>query len=233
MSSKREWKNEVTSLSEDDLFGRWQKDLDRLSKDVHRVHWNRDVFEALDDEIVAHQRDGTDFFLERFLRPMYVETQTVLIRRLGDDDPRSLSFRVLLEEMLLRSELLTRRRYVAQWAARYDADPEYAGLGDGEFSEHYGHEAQQVPLSVLERYRETLVLDLGRVKTFVDKFVAHEDRRTEQPITWTELNQAIENLETHLNAVGLIVTGHSHRAKLTVGSSWRKVFQKGLFLPPA
>ena len=45
---------------------------------------------------------------------------------------------------------------------------------------------------------------------------------------------AIERLETHLNAVGVMVTGSSLVAKATIIDHWRNVFREGLFpLPPS
>jgi hypothetical protein len=163
---------------------------------------------------------------------MYVETQSLLLRRLGDDDRRSSSFRVLLEEMMLRPELLTRVRSVDRWAVHYPNEPEFIRLGDEEFSARYGAEASYVSVQVLTVYRDTLITDLELVKTFVDKSVAHRDRFTERPITWKALDQAINNLEIHLNAIGLIVSGNYRLAGATVLDPWRNVFQAGLFLPP-
>lgn len=228
---QQKWQIEIEGLSRDKLLKRWEKDFDCLSNDVHRIHWNREVFQALNDEIVRAQREGSDFFLERFLRPMYLESQSILLRRLGDSNRRSSSFRVLLEEMILRPELLTRDRYVAGWAAQFGDDPDYLRVGNEEFSTMYGARARRVPRRVLEQYRNALIDDLVQVKTFVDQFVAHQDRVTEQPITWTELNRAIDNLQTHLNAVGLIVTGYSTLAKATVNVPWRNVFGAALFEP--
>jgi hypothetical protein len=230
--TEREWREQIASMSSNELFERWEQDLERLSEDVHRIHWNRETFEAFDEEIVRTQREGSGFFLERFLRPMYVETQSLLLRRLGDDDRRSSSFRVLLEEMMLRPELLTRERHVDRWAAHYLDQPEYIRLGDEEFSESFGAEARHVPVQALTLYRDTLNTDLELVQTFVNKSVAHQDRVTEAPITWKALNQAIDNLEIHLNAIGLIVSGGYRLARATVLDPWRNVFQAGLFLPP-
>jgi hypothetical protein len=231
MASKdeREWSEQLQAMSADDLRQRWAREFKVLSGDVHRIHWNREVFEALDEEIVRTSRDGSGFFLERFLRPMYVENQTLLLRRLGDVDRRSSSFRVMLEEMILRPEVLTREWYVARWADFYEGDPDYVRVGDDEFSSNFGERARRVPVRVLRRYRDELVVDLEHVKKFVDKFVAHRDRLTAEPITWAELNAAIERLEHHLNAVGVIVSGASTRAKATVIDDWRNVFREGLF----
>lgn len=231
--AERDWHAKVVAMSANDIRDRWAQEFKVLGGDVHRIHWNREVFEALDEEIVRTRRDGSGFFLERFLRPMYVETQAVLLRRLGDDDRRSSSFRVMLEEMLVRPEVLTRKWYVARWGDHYDHDPDYMSMGEHEFSTRFGTRARRVPVRVLKRYRDDLVTDLERVKVFVDKFVAHRDRLTEKPITWAELNAVIERLEEHLNAVGVLVTGSYLWPRATIIDQWRNVFRDGLFpLPP-
>lgn len=232
--TERQWREEIMSMATDSLRARWADEFKLLGRDVHRIHSNREVFEALDDEIVRSAREGGGFFLERFLRPIYFENQAVLLRRLVDDDRRSSSFRVMLEEMILRREVLTRKWYVGRFADHYDGDPDYIRMGEHEFSAKFGERAKHVPIRVLRRYRADLVADLERVKVFVDKFVAHRDRITEKALTWGELNAVIELLEGHLNAVGVIVTGSYLWPKATIIDDWRNVFRDGLFrLPPS
>ncbi|MFT3851978.1 MAG: hypothetical protein QM733_04465 [Ilumatobacteraceae bacterium] len=141
--AEREWEAEVIGLSPDQLIDRWTADFDRLSGDVHRIHWNREVFEALDAEIIRSQREGSAFFLEQFLRPMYGDAQVVILRRLGDTDRRSRSFRIMQEEIVLRSRFLTRKLYVCRWAARYGDDPNFIALGHDEFSTKFGKRANE------------------------------------------------------------------------------------------
>jgi hypothetical protein len=226
--AKAEWKKMIQSMSVDGLRQRWFDDFGNLHGDVSQISRNREVFEALDSEIVHRQHAGRGFFLTEFLRPMYVQTQAVLVRRLGDTDPRSKSLRMLLDEMILRPEVLTREWFVDRWAAHYSGDDDELQMGDLEFSNDFGESEQHVPIGVLNRYRSELDADQKAVKTFVDKYVAHQDRDRPEPIRWNDLHGSIDRLDHHLNAVGRIVVGSSIAITATSGD-WRDVFRAGLF----
>ena len=229
MVTKAEWDKQIRAMSADELRQHWDRDFGNLREDVLRILSNREVFEALDAEIVRTERAGSGYFLGQFLRPTYVQSQALLLRRLGDGDRRSSSFRIMLEEMILRPDMLTRKWYVGRWAEHYPGDDFMVHMGDDEFSDEFGENAPHVPVEVLTTYRDDLEADLERVKRFADQFIAHRDRETLGPITWNDLNTAIDRLDHHLNVVGRIVTGAVTLTAARITDDWRNVFRSGLF----
>jgi hypothetical protein len=88
------------------LPGKWERDFHTLRHDVHGLFVRREIFKALDDELALSGREGTAIICDHFLRPIYVESHVITIRRLADPARGGVSFYRLLTDMAAATHLL-------------------------------------------------------------------------------------------------------------------------------
>ncbi len=220
--------------SDDERLQLWIDDFHLLAQLVYTVFMRREIFEELDDALVRNGGAHTSILCDSFLRPMYAESQATLLRRLGDNDPDSRSFRRLLLDMQAHSHLLTRERYVGfylrddgegadsleerMWLQRaHDAFDRMAGTGEA-----------HIPAERLAEHLAALDADLRTVKRFVDRRVAHFDRRSGD-MTWGDLNAAMESIEKHLEVIGSILTASTHLARPAIQGDWKAPLRVPVF----
>jgi len=134
---------------------------------------------------------GSHFFT--YLGDWYATTQASAVRRQADPSPRVISLTVLLTEIRDDPTRLSREWFLAH----YDTlDRRY---GEEEFDEHFaGKVGTHIDPEIVAADLHSLIESAERVREHVDKLVAHTDRRPpETPLTFDELNAAIEGM-THL-----------------------------------
>jgi hypothetical protein len=213
-------------------FAGWIADWESLRNDVHVLFVCREVFTALDEELFRSQRAGTQLILEKFLRPMYFDAQSVRLRRLADNDKRTVSFRRLLLDMVSHCDVLSRDRYLATMLEPERADEQRIRFANRLFDQLAGTGADFVDPAILNSFAEELERDVQKVSHCVDQYVAHRDRAAEPPIRWGDLDQAVNNLGDHYSRIGSYLTGAHHVAEVIIEPGWRRVFSPSLFLSP-
>lgn len=83
-----------------------------------------------------------------------------------------------------------------------------------------GPNVDHVPAHVFEQYQADLER-LSCVKVVVDKQIAHRDRTPSETMTCGELDEAIDDLEIHLDNIGLILDGRHHASSdLSIVGDW-------------
>jgi hypothetical protein len=225
-ATHRRWRREVDGLSDAELLERWKADYETLAADVRTIHRRRIIFNELDDEMVCRAAKESGYVVERFLRPMYGDAQAVTLRRLNDDDPRTVSFRRLVEEVRLRPSVLSRAHYIETALARLiDPDDDDRRIANLMFDHIAGAGCDEVPDSVLDGYLTQLGEDFARVQEFVDTNVAHRDRVSGAGLTWHELDTAIDHLEGRMNDIGHLLTGVHDAAAPSLPPLWRDAFR--------
>jgi len=219
-------------MSAEDLCARWDADLNSLDQDVSMIIVARTMFRELDAAIVELHQDGSGIVAGYFLRPLYLEAQTTRIRRLADHDLRSISFRRILREMRLRPEIVTRKSYLDRVREHYPDEAEHVAVANEEFDRLAGAGEQQIPDSVISSYLSNLDRSLSTVNGFVNKYVAHRDDDRPPPISWHDLDAAIDSLAEHVSAISLPLIGTVRFLDVYIQPAWRGVFREGLDVKP-
>ncbi len=220
----------MVESSADVLHREWVSDFEILRKQVNLMHVRKEVCEELCDELDRSSGPGeSQFFVRRVLRPMYAQAQVLAVRRLVDPDGRTRSLVLLVNAMADDPEVLSRKRYLAQ----YEGEGDRGGreLGERDFDAIAGTGAAHVPADLLEEIAEDL-RDAGKqVKRYADGAVAHFDREPEESsLKWAELNDAIERISDLYTQVGSILTSSIHDAVPYVVDDWQAPFRRALFV---
>jgi hypothetical protein len=215
--------------SADEIYDDMVVHFNELKQDVLTMDARRQVIESLDDEIVRLQRPGSEFVLDRVLRPLYADGQALLVRRLVDPGRQAASLvRLLLDMEANATTVLTRERFHHVWLNDRHQD-HWRRRADEHFDTWAGPGADHVRRTWLAGLRKKVTADGATVKSYVDQRVAHKQRKSDMTITWGDLNGAIEALKNRYTTVGVILTASSHMPDLHVQGNWKQVFAQGLF----
>jgi hypothetical protein len=174
---------------EQERYERWLEWLGRIDHDVTQLALDRHVYQRLGE--ITHAANLPASYLFEAFRFWYVRAQATAIRRQCEVDPQSASLASLLDQMRRFPEVLTRTRYVGLYGAADD----WQFHAHAAFDRLAGAGVEKIPVGRIERDVERLA-DVARpVKGYVDRLVAHWDRRglsSELHPTFAEMNTAID-----------------------------------------
>lgn len=172
---------------EDGLYEKWLRWLERIADELVHLATDRDMYRDV-GEITKAADLPPSYFFDATNR-WFAQTQAMAVRRQTEVAEDSASLATLLDQIARHPEVLTRARYTGlydnaeHWQARANASFDgLAGVGaDTILPERITAD--------LDRLREAA----KPVKAYVDRLVAHHDRRelTELP-SFAELNDAID-----------------------------------------
>ena len=194
-------------MSEQDPSSKWQGWIDVISKDLGRSLLRRSLFEAtmkIYDANPMVQKEGGAFFW--FFSGLYLDTIASGIRRQAKKNDDSVCLRQLLEEIEERPEVLSRERYRSHYVAAGQA---IDGRVDREFDQLGGAGAHLDPTVVRADLTQLKAACLA-AEGYVDRRVAHYDRRhPREELTPSQVNLALETLETLVEKYFLLLNGSS------------------------
>lgn len=151
------------------LRKKWRRWLGRLSEDVSGLYRNLQIYK----ELIAIVRDNPKtlhppaFF--QWCRTNYIVAICIGIRRLSDNDFRSISLRRLLEELLERHDVLTRTSYRAfYWPKGLTSIDAYR-----DFDRKVGQGKQTIQKKTVRRDICKLKKTDDRIRRYVNKRLAH------------------------------------------------------------
>ena len=160
-----------------------------IKNQIFSNHHRRQVYREVMAMVDANAALQVPSAFYTWMRTVYVYDTTIAIRRLVDRDRRVVSFVRLMEEITDHPEVMTRRRFVARypdWLRR---------AGHRDFERFASPAAQRVHRRIIGRHQRELVASAQRLKRFVDKHVAHNDRRPMRRLpTYAELDDCIDLL---------------------------------------
>jgi hypothetical protein len=216
----------IAAGDENELLDRWRAAIGEIGHEMVDVRARHRLFAELDDELVRRNKgQATSFAVDHFLRPIYMEAQLVALRRRTvDDDVRTTSLTVLIDEIMLRPSVVSRHSYADAVAANLPN----IELTDRELDHIFGPGNDHIPSDVLAGYRSDVARDFQRVQTFVNRHVAHADRSGSEPITWAALDEALDALVGHVNRLHVPLVGGELSGDLVRRGQWRDAF-RGLF----
>jgi hypothetical protein len=163
-----------------------------------------------------------DFF--EWMRRLYVGSMTVAVRRLVDTHwKKPLSFVGLMDEIADHPEALPRDRFVRP----YPAEMRRRGMADRDFDRFSGPGARHVSRAIIADHRRRLMRAQRRLRTYVNKHIAHSDRRPMRRMpTFQELDAVLDLLEELLKEYVLLLEGKGLTDVLPVWQyDWKQPFR--------
>ena len=222
---RRRMDQQIGHLSDTEVVKRWRADLEELSNEITTVFLNRTVFKALHESLVAA---GGGNIVGDYLVRTYHQAQAVAIRRLADRDHRARSLRTVLAEMRERCSAVTRADFTEHAPTSNAVDPAQAAdierldriAASEDFDRLAGAGATHMPASIPQEALHDLDR-LDNIKQLVDTRIAHADREPAAPVIAADLDQAIDELESHLNNLTRILSAPEHRpSQLSIIDDW-------------
>jgi len=229
----------------EELHAEWTADdgpLRQLTQDIWVLHHRRKMFNEL-AEMLEGQGNPHRAYVDHFLAEMYFDAQMVRLRRLIDNDSRSVSFPRLINQLIQHRRKFTREWYVGLWTKGTDATSDNVGErldarvwgeeGNREFDKWIDDKpGRQDALGgrPLQQLLDPLVREIDEVKRYVDQHVAHV-RAEPDPVelTYGQVDRAIEQAGETLQTLSLLVEQCSIvDLEPTVQGDWKSPFRAAL-----
>jgi hypothetical protein len=189
--------------------------------EVFRMNRHRKVWEELVRIAEANSSLPPSYLFE-FISDIYGDSQAVAVRRMADRDPQASSLANVIAEAIQSPELISR-----QTAHGNGRDPRTLAIIDAQFTQLAGtgpHLAPKIPERDLAR-----LLDVSRsVKNYVDRHVAHTDKRSFDPHALpklSEVHEATRTVSELFRKYATLVYGANHTVLHDVPDGWTEVLR--------
>lgn len=150
---------------------RWRRWIKTIGVQVSVLCCDDWLFQTSMDVARASKRIEARNHVYQLYRRMYATHASVALRRLVDKSARAYSLRLLLAQIERHSELISRTWFVHSY-------PRFLrSFAEQSFNTLAGDRAKFLPRRVVRKDLRNLERQTKRIKTFVDKFIAHRDRR--------------------------------------------------------
>lgn len=202
---------------------RWRDWIERRVRDnVLRLHQQRVVWDGMNEVIAQNPDIPRDSVLWEYLFDTYTISQAATIRRMAEIDGQSISLAKLLEQIAAGNESVTRAWWLSGWATNW----EELDAGNRRFDALAGVGAAEFPAQRAVDDLDEMHQCAAKVKRFVDRYVAHIDRRglnLDDTPNLRELHEAIDLIrELYIRYHELLTRWTHAQAELSLDiSNWR------------
>src|SRR5437868_7099298 len=189
MASKRFY-----NLSDEQVWTRWQERIERIRHELHYVYTNRNKFRIMTEMFENNPKlkaIGGQVF--EWLFHQWARDAIISVRRELDPDSNTVSLGCMLDEMVERPHVLTRRRYVGRiadtsdfrWKMLNTVFDEYGLIKATDSMDDY------MDAVYIQNDRDALDAECSPVKNYANRMLAHRTPIEEMPLTIGQLNRAI------------------------------------------
>ncbi len=185
-------------MTDDESFQRLDQWLTVIENDIVQLRASQYIFWEVQKIVSGNPKVNVENAFHEWMGAVYANSMSVGIRRLvdGDRKNKSISFVRLLKEIQRHPSILSRVRYRSVFGARGKLPVSSA---DNDFDRHVGlgedHVSQEAITKEIKDLRDATV-GLNR---YVDKRVAHYDRREfKEILTFGDIDDALDHLEAML-----------------------------------
>jgi hypothetical protein len=181
-------------------YRRWRRWFDQIKHQIFDIHHRRQVYREVMAMVEANPALRVPSAFYSWMQGAYVNDMTMAVRRLVDRDRRTISFARLMREIEDHPEVMTRVRFVARYP------PFLRKNGQRDFERFASPTAKTIHRRFVQRHQRELLTAAERLKAFVDKHVAHKDRRPMRRLpTYAELDESIDVLGRLAKAYSLLL----------------------------
>jgi hypothetical protein len=213
---------------------RWRGWIEGPVRDnVLRLHQQRVVWDGMQEVIARNSDIPRHSVLWEYLFDTYTISQAAAIRRLAETQEQSASLAQLLEQMGASNETVTRAWWLSGWATNWNQLDE----GNRRFDALAGVGTTQFPAQQAADDLDELRQRAAKVKRFVDRYIAHIDRRgldLEDAPKLRELHHAIDLIrKLYIRYHELLTRWTDAQAELSLDiSNWRDPLKLAWIMPP-
>lgn len=213
---------------------RWEKQVDEVTNQLYRGFLHQDVWTQVRDEVQHRHPAGDGTFLVCYSGG-YVAGQLTLIRRLADQDRKSMSLHSLIERILVNPRVMTRDQFALRYAASVsdDIDGDFHAVGLEVWEQHYAdpRSPNQINPAMLQRDLTRLATELEHMTTWATKTIAHLDPRTPERVPqYHEIRSALDLLAEMTNTYRkLLCRPWVAMWTPAIQGDWQRVLRPGLF----
>ena len=207
--------------------------IDRLGSIQHELmisFLNRQIYQAVRDEIVARRPTADGTFLNSY-SGLYARAQVMVVRRLADDHQDKPDSLWWLIERIKRNPAIASRANLVDHVRGERPDEEWLETYlTTEFSRLWGPN-EHPETDRLVALQHSLVGELTKVLDFADTNVAHRDPRGPQfSVTYGEIHEALDRLAELTNSISVLFTSSSTAYDfVAIQGDWHECFRPALF----
>jgi len=227
MARKRNWKPRPQSLPIQPAaqravaYRRWLRWWRLLFDDIKTIAHHRHLYREVTAMIEANPALHVPSVFYDWMRLAYVTGQASAIRRLIDWDKRTVALIRLMEEIASHPDVISRRRFVGLYRGHLPAR-----YGHLHFERFAGPGADRIDRRLVRAHRRELITAQRRLRTFVNKHVAHRDRRQMRRLpTYAELDRCVDLLERFGKEYSLILRAEGTSVVPMIMGDWKKPFR--------
>ena len=207
------------------LIAKWDKWLDAIKQQVIGLHGEAHVFWAVQDIIRSNPKLHKSNVFYELLTNSYASSTASGIRRLVDRDKKVISLRRLPEDIWQNTSAITRQWYVDLYtSAGLPAD-----IGHKTFDRYAGKKGATVAPAIIAKDLSRLKNspEVVRVKKFVNKRIAHFDRRPYRTApTFSDLRICLRLMEAVLRRYLILVRAEGLiTATPVIQYDWKEIFR--------
>lgn len=202
-------------------YRRWVRWWNVLFDDIKTIAHHRDLYRQVGAMIDANPALQVPSVFYDWMRLVYATSQASALRRLVDQDRRTFSLRRLIEDIADHPEVLSRRRFVRRYGGS-----RFARIGNREFKRLARPGTDIVDARIIRRDLRDLLRTHRRVKVFVDKHVAHRDRRRMRRLpTYAEIDRCVDVVEQLGKDFSLILKAEGTNVVPAIMGDWKRPFR--------
>jgi hypothetical protein len=200
---------QLRGLNDDQCWGRWRADIERIKLDAYELFKARRTFREIVELFRGNQRlRATGGHVWNFILISYASFVVMRIRRETDSQGNTVSMTRLLMDIAQKPTVVTRDRYMQMLAI--DPASLLADVNRQYFTDVWagGRAADNViDVAAVERDRIALDQATARVQAVGDRSVAHRQRVDVAELRFAELDEAFDALEQTIGKYYTLLRG--------------------------
>lgn len=210
---------------------KWRRWLPRLKDDISDLYHGLQIYKDLIEIVKANPETLKPPVFFNWAENNFLAIFCVGIRRLSDKDPRSISLRRLLQEMLWRPDVVSRRSYVMLQNRRGIRASHYRGILNPfkAFDEVAIKDKSRISAMLVRKDLASLKKAEVRIRRLVSKRIAHNAplNQIRKFPKKQQIEEALELFDRLLAKYNTLLTGEGFSTfYATPQYEWRTVLQK-------
>lgn len=213
-----------SSKFREQMIAKWRDQLKRVEVEIVTLHHSRSIYRRLFKIVDANPRIQKPNALYEWLHLSYVTYASTAIRRLIDDHKDAVSLSNLVRSMSANESVITRKWFVS----RYTEPLCKTDYPSRDFDNLVGVGRSTVEGGDLKRRLDQIRSLSSRVVDYVDKLVAHTDRKLPDKLpTYGDLDKAIDAVGELFEHLHLLINQASLLSLEPVETfPWERLFEE-------
>jgi len=190
----------IDSLSDDDLYKKWQADLEALKNRAYRLASAEETFRQTRSVAQVSPVLQKHPHLWEWMALAHIESSLMRVRTFLDSaQQKTPSFLAMLKEMVKHGErVLTRTRFLETYEDDGLPHDDWHRIGNEHFEQFAPRGSDAVPAVSFRTDLDDLDRAVGRLKVYVSQAVAHPKGEVSgpqpKPLSWKDYDSALDTI---------------------------------------